>query len=128
MKQNHLKQEAVSIKINWDKCLELANDKLILKDIPVYPIVRRDLSLVLDKSANFDEVEKIAKQSLQQFLKDILLFDIYEGKPLEENQKSFSVAFFLYNPKKTMEDVEIDKLMDQLILNFENNLKAIIRK
>jgi phenylalanyl-tRNA synthetase beta chain len=77
---------------------------------------------------SYAEVQKVAKQTLQQALTDILLFDVYEGKPLAENQKSFAVAFFLYNPKKTMEDVEIDALMVKLITNFETSLKATIRK
>ena len=128
MKAHGLKQEVISVHIDWDACLKMANSTIQLKDIPVFPIVRRDLSLVLDKSTSYAEVEKIAKQTLQQVLTDILLFDVYEGKPLEENQKSFAVAFFLYNPKKTMEDKEIDTLMVKLITNFETNLNAIIRK
>ena len=127
-KFHQLKQEAVSIQINWDRCLELANDKIKLEEIPIYPIVRRDLSLVLAKSTSYTEVEKIAKQILQNYLRDILLFDVYEGKPLEADQKSFSVAFFMYNYQKTMEDVEIEELMDKLIANFETKLNAIIRK
>jgi phenylalanyl-tRNA synthetase beta chain len=83
---------------------------------------------VLDKAISYKEVEKIAKQTLQQVLTDLLLFDVYEGKPLAENQKSLAVAFFLYNPKKTMEDKEIDALMVKLITNFESNLNALIRK
>lgn len=128
MKKHSLKQDIVTISLNWDECIRLANDKITLTEIPVFPIVRRDLSLVLDKSVTFKEVQKIANQTLQQALTDILLFDVYEGKPLEANQKSFAVAFFLYNPKKTMEDKEIDALMAKLIANFETNLKAIIRK
>ncbi|PCJ65581.1 MAG: phenylalanine--tRNA ligase subunit beta [Bacteroidetes bacterium] len=128
MKAHGLKQDAVTLSIDWDACLKLADDKIKLREIPVFPIVRRDLSLVLAKDATYKEVQKIAKQTLQQHLTDILLFDVYEGKPLKDDQKSFSVAFFLYNPKKTMEDVEIDALMAKLIANFETNLKAIIRK
>jgi len=127
-KFHQLKQDAISISIDWDKCLELANSHIKLEEIPVYPIVRRDLSLVLDKAATFTEVYKIAKQVLQHNMRDILLFDVYEGKPLEANQKSFSVAFFMYNPKKTMEDVEIEELMAKLIANFETKLNAVIRK
>ena len=92
-------------------CLQLANADIKLAEIPVFPIVRRDLSLVLNKSVSYAEVQKIAKQTLQQTLTDLLLFDVYEGKPLEENQKSYAVAFFMYNPKKTMEDTEIEALM-----------------
>jgi phenylalanyl-tRNA synthetase beta chain len=128
MKAHGLKQEAVSLHIDWDACLKLANSNIQLKEIPVFPIVRRDLSLVLDKAVSYKEVEKIAKQTLQQVLTDLLLFDVYEGKPLADDQKSFAVAFFLYNPKKTMEDKEIDALMVKLIANFETGLKAIIRK
>jgi phenylalanyl-tRNA synthetase beta chain len=128
MKMHGLKQDAVTLSIDWNLCLQLANPEIKLAEIPVFPIVRRDLSLVLDKSVSYAEVQKIAKQTLQQTLTDLLLFDVYEGKPLEENQKSYAVAFFMYNPKKTMEDAEIDSLMAKLITNFESNLNAIIRK
>ena len=128
MKAHGLKQDAISIHVDWDACLQLANSTIKLQEIPTFPVVRRDLSLVLDKAISYKEVEKIAKQTLQQVLTDILLFDVYEGKPLAENQKSLAVAFFLYNPKKTMEDKEIDALMVKLITNFESNLKALIRK
>ena len=128
MKAHGLKQDAISVHVDWDACLQLANSTIKLQEIPTFPVVRRDLSLVLDKAISYKEVEKIAKQTLQQVLTDILLFDVYEGKPLAENQKSLAVAFFLYNPKKTMEDKEIDALMVKLITNFESNLNALIRK
>lgn len=127
MKVHGLKQEVVSIALDWDSCLQLANDKIKLKEIPVFPIVRRDLSLVVEKSVSYKEVQKIAKQLIQSTLTDILLFDVYEGKPLEENQKSFSVAFFLYNPKKTMEDSEIDSLMNNLMTAYKEKIGALIR-
>jgi phenylalanyl-tRNA synthetase beta chain len=128
MKFHGLKQEITTLSIDWNACLSKANSTIQLKEIPKYPIVRRDLSIVLPKETGYDDVSKFAKSSLQQKLTDILLFDVYEGKPLDENQKSFSVAFFLYDPKKTMEDSEIDHLMQKLILNLEKNLNAIIRK
>ena len=128
MRAHGLKQDAISVHVDWDACLQLANSTIKLQEIPTFPVVRRDLSLVLDKAISYKEVEKIAKQTLQQVLTDILLFDVYEGKPLAENQKSLAVAFFLYNPKKTMEDKEIDALMVKLITNFESNLNALIRK
>jgi phenylalanyl-tRNA synthetase beta chain len=128
LKAHGLKTDVVSIKVLWEKGLKLVKDGIKLEEIPVFPIVRRDLSLVLEKSASYKEVQKIAKQSLQHYLTDLLLFDVYEGKPLSDTQKSYSVAFFLYNPKKTMEDQEIDLLMDKLIANFEKSLNAVIRK
>jgi phenylalanyl-tRNA synthetase beta chain len=127
LKQHQLKVAPVSVSINWDRCLELANSSITLKEVPVFPVVRRDLSLVLDKKVEYKEVEQIAKQSLNQILTRVNLFDVYEGKPLDDNQRSLSVAFFLYNPKKTMEDAEIDRYMDSLITKFEQKLGAVIR-
>jgi phenylalanyl-tRNA synthetase beta chain len=128
MKFHGLKQEVITLSIDWDACISRANPTIQLKEIPKYPIVRRDLSIVLSKETSYEDVSKVAKSSLQQKLTDILLFDVYEGKPLDDSQKSFSVAFFLYDPKKTMEDSEIDHLMQKLILNLEKNLNAMIRK
>ena len=127
-KRQGLKQDLISLSIDWDACLNWANDDINIKEIPVFPIVRRDLSLVVDKDVSYNEVSRIAKQTLQNTLTDLLLFDVYEGKPLKENQKSFSVAFFLYNPKKTMEDKEIDLLMSKLMSNYEKQIEAFIRK
>lgn len=128
LKMHGLKQNAITVSLDWAECVRMANDKIVLQDIPVYPIVRRDLSLVVNKSTAFKEVQKIANQTLQQTLKELLLFDVYEGKPLADDQKSLAVAFFMYNPKKTMEDREIDQLMAKLISSFETNLGATIRK
>ena len=128
LKFHGLKQDVITLSIDWDACLSMVNSTIQLKEIPKYPIVRRDLSIVLQKETGYEVVAKVAKSTLQQKLTDILLFDVYEGKPLEENQKSFSVAFFLYDSKKTMEDSEIDNLMQKLILSLEKNIDAIIRK
>ena len=127
-KRQGLKQDLISLSIDWDACLNWANDDISINEIPVFPIVRRDLSLVVDKGVSYNEVNRIAKQTLQNTLTDLLLFDVYEGKPLKENQKSFSVAFFLYNPKQTMEDKEIDLLMSKLMSIYEKQIEAFIRK
>lgn len=128
LKFHGLKQDVITLSIDWDACLSMVNSTIQLKEIPKYPIVRRDLSIVLQKETGYEDVAKVAKSTLQQKLTDVLLFDVYEGKPLEENQKSFSVAFFLYDSKKTMEDSEIDNLMQKLILSLEKKIDAIIRK
>ncbi len=128
LKFHGLKQNVITLSIDWDACLSVVNSTIQLKEIPKYPIVRRDLSIVLQKETGYEDVAKVARSTLQQKLTDILLFDVYEGKPLEDNQKSFSVAFFLYDSKKTMEDSEIDNLMQKLILSLEKNIDAIIRK
>lgn len=127
LKKHAIKHSVLTATLHWGKCLELSSNELSLQDIPKFPVVRRDLSLVLSKNVQYKDIENIAKQTVPQHLKRINLFDVYEGKPLEEGEVSFSVAFYLYNDKKTMEDAEIDKLMDKLMNQYTSKLNAKIR-
>ena len=128
LKKHQIKQEVVSLSINWDRCVELCSDKFELTEIPKFPVVRRDLSLVVDQNVSFKEIKNLAKQNTKNYLKDLKLFDVYEGKPLKENQRSLALAYYLYDTNKTMEDKEIDAVMDKLISVYENKLNATIRR
>jgi phenylalanyl-tRNA synthetase beta chain len=115
--------------IDWQQLSSNQTKKtFVLKDIPVFPAVRRDLSLVLDKSIHFKQVEDlIKKQGIKQLTKTNV-FDIYEGKPLENNQKAMSISFEFYDETKTLTDAEIDPVMNGLMASFEQNIQAVIRK
>jgi len=77
---------------------------------------------------SFAEIVAIARKAERNILQSVGLFDVYEGKPLEENQKSYSVNFFLQDARKTLNDKQIDKLMNRLIQLYENELGAVIRR
>jgi len=113
--------------IDWTK---MSNQKkaFVLKDIPQYPIVRRDLSLVLDKQVSFEQVSDIIKKLGSDKIISTNVFDVYEGKPLDDNKKSLSISLELYDAEKTMMDSDIDPLLHHLMLKFEQELNAIIRK
>ena len=115
--------------IDWQKLIKQTKKNIFeLQPLPKFPMVKRDLSLVLDQNTSFNMIEKIAKQYGSSKLIDINVFDVYEGKPLEQNQKSVSVSFNLYDQEKTMTDKEIDSIMSKLMEQFENQLNAVIRK
>lgn len=103
-------------------------DELKVKDIPLYPSVRRDLSLVIDKKIQFNQVEKITQQLAGPLLVGLNVFDIYEGKPMDSNQKSYSVSFTWLDETKTLEDKYIDPIVDKMISAFETELGATIRR
>lgn len=128
LKQADLKQDVFYAEIDWDLLSKLYTQEFSFKEISKYPEVRRDLSLVLPKTAKFEQVKKVSKQVEKKLLKEINVFDIYEGDKLEENQKSYSVSFVLQDIEKTLNDAIIDKTMQKLIAAFENELGAIIRK
>ncbi|MBR9918572.1 phenylalanine--tRNA ligase subunit beta [bacterium] len=128
LKKHQIKQEVHSICIDWQACLNHFSANFTLEDIPKFPVVRRDVSLVTDNQIAWSEIEQISKKTFKNYLRDIQVFDLYEGKPLAANEKSLSIAFYLYHPERTMKDEETDKMMEQLMAQFESQLNAKIRR
>jgi phenylalanyl-tRNA synthetase beta chain len=113
---------------NWDNILEVAKrNKVKFTTIPKYPAVRRDFALLVDSNMAFSDLHKLAKQTEKQLLKDINLFDVYEGKNLPEGKKSYAVSFTLQDEHKTLTDKQVDKVMTKLQQRFEKELGASLR-
>jgi phenylalanyl-tRNA synthetase beta chain len=93
-----------------------------------FPEVRRDLSMVLDKEVTYAQVETAAYRSESKLLRHINLFDVYEGEKLGNDKKSYALSFVLANDEATLQDKQIDQVMDKLMKTFETQLGAIIRK
>lgn len=124
-----IKQKVFFAEFNWSNILKTVKQMDVqFQEVPKFPIVRRDLALVIDKTIKFEAIEQIAYKIERRILKEVNLFDIYEGKELGENKKSYSVSFFLQNADKTLNDKQIDKLMNQLIQAYEKELGALIRR
>ena len=122
-----IKQEVFFADFNWALILKLLNNKIKFSEIPKYPEVRRDLSLLLDESVSFDSLYNIAIQTEKSLLKEINLFDVYQGKNLPEGKKSYALSFTIQDNTKTLTDVQIDKIMSKLQKNFETELGASLR-
>jgi phenylalanyl-tRNA synthetase beta chain len=104
-----------------------AHNTIKFKDIPKYPEVRRDFALLLDNDVTFEDIDKIAMQTEKQLLKDVDLFDVYQGKNLPKGKKSYAVSFMIQDEHKTLTDKQIDKIMNKLQANFEKQLGAELR-
>ncbi len=123
-----IKQELLFADFNWDNLLHVSGKKSNkVMDLPKYPSVRRDLALLLDNEVTFKEVHNLAKQSEKKLLKEVDLFDVYEGDKLPEGKKSYAISFILQDANKTLEDKQIDKIMHKLQATFEKNLNAVLR-
>lgn len=127
LKHFDIKQEVLYADFNWASVLKLVSTKIKFTDIPKYPEVRRDLALLVDDAVAFESVYKIAIQTEKSLLKDINLFDVYQGKNLPEGKKSYAVSFTIQDNSKTLTDEQIDKVMNKLQKNFENELGAVLR-
>jgi phenylalanyl-tRNA synthetase beta chain len=128
LKEFGIKQEVLFADFNWENVLKVCGKKNIkVSDLPKYPSVKRDLALLIDHKVTFKEVYNLANQSEKNLLKDVDLFDVYEGDKLPEGKKSYAVSFVLQDANKTLEDRQIDKIMQKLQATFEKNLEAVLR-
>ena len=127
LKHFDIKQEVLFADFYWGRIQKYVSTKIKFTDIPKYPEVRRDLALLLDESVPFEKVYQIAKQTEKSLLKEINLFDVYQGKNLPEGKKSYAVSFTLQDTTKTLTDAQIDKTMSKLQGNFEKELGATLR-
>lgn len=120
--------EVYYAEINWKELMKaIKSAKVNFKELSKFPAVKRDLALLIDKNIQFAEIEKIAYETEKKLLKEVELFDVYEGKNLEPGKKSYAVSFLLQDESATLNDKQIDKIMSKLIANLENKLGAKLR-
>ncbi|MCH5327958.1 MAG: phenylalanine--tRNA ligase subunit beta, partial [Coprobacter sp.] len=123
-----LDTEVYFAELDWTRLMkEAARTKVTFADITKYPPVKRDLALLLDTAVPFAEIEKIARETERRLLKDIYLFDVYEGKNLEPGKKSYAVSFILQDESKTLNDKQIDTIMNRIIDALQQKAGAKLR-
>jgi phenylalanyl-tRNA synthetase beta chain len=83
--------------------------------------------LLIDDHFTFEQIDTIAKQTEKELLKEVDLFDVYQGKNLPKGKKSYAVSFTIQDENKTLTDKQIDKIMSKLQTNFEEQLGAELR-
>ena len=128
LKEFGIKQEVLFADFNWDTILKITgNKKIKVADLPKFPAVKRDLALLLDVKTEFKEIYNLAFKSETSLLKEVDLFDVYEGDKLPEGKKSYAVSFLIQDETKTLADKQIEKIMEKLKRTFEKNLDAVLR-
>jgi phenylalanyl-tRNA synthetase beta chain len=123
-----IKNTVYYAEFNWDTVLNLmVMNKTKFKSLPKFPTSRRDLSLLLDKKVSFSEIQEIAQKVDRKLLKEIGLFDIYEGKNMDKSKKSYAVSFLFLDENKTLVDKQVDKIMSKIQGELESKLGASLR-
>ncbi len=129
LKEFDIKQEVFAGEINWNLVLQMIkNRKITYRELPKFPEVRRDLSMILDDSVTYEQLVKLAEKTERKLLKEVNLFDVYQGDKIENGKKSYAMSFMLQDDEKTLTDNQIDKVMDNLMKAFEKELNARIRQ
>ena len=128
LKDFDIEQECFYAEIELETAQQLrSKDNFKFVDIPKFNKIRRDLALLVDKNVTYAALYQLAKKNPSKYLKNINLFDVYEGKNLPEGKKSYALSFELLNEEKTLEEKEITSVMDSLIKNFKKEFNAELR-
>lgn len=128
MKDFDIRNEVFYADINWDVIIDLVkNTKIKYKPISKYQAMRRDFAMLIDTNVKFEQIEQIARKTEKKLLREINLFDVYQGKNLEAGKKSYAVSFTFKDDNKTLTDVQVDKIMNKLLKQFETQVGATLR-
>jgi phenylalanyl-tRNA synthetase beta chain len=123
-----IRQELFYAELNTSLLFNAANPKLVIQDVPKFPEVKRDLSLVLDAPVRFDEIHNLVMSTEKRLIREVVAFDVYEGENIPKGKKAYALSFTLLDQNKTLTDQEIDDTMERLMEAFTSKLGAVIRK
>jgi len=127
-KKFDIDSEVYFAELNWDLLMkEIKSHQVKFSEISKFQAVKRDLALLVDQNVSFAEIEKTAFDTDKKLLKEVSLFDVYEGKNLPEGKKSYAVSFILHDEEKTLNDKQIESIMQKVQKNLEEKLKATLR-
>ena len=128
LKEFGIKQEVLFADFDWANVLKVSSKKNSkVSELSKFQSVKRDLALLIDRKTEFKEVYNLAFQSERNLLKEVDLFDVYEGDKLPVGKKSYAISFVLQDETRTLEDKQIDGIMQKLQQTFEKNLGAVLR-
>jgi phenylalanyl-tRNA synthetase beta chain len=128
IKRFDLKQEIYFADFEWEKIIELVSaNKVSYSEVPKFPEVRRDLALVLDQEVTYEQLEQAAYQAEKRILRNVSLFDIYQGDKIGAGKKSYALSFLLRDDEKTLTDEIIEKAMGRILKAFQEKFHATIR-
>ena len=128
LKKTEIKQDVLFAELDWNTLVKLSiKKKVTFAPLPKTQPVKRDLALLIDKSVTMAQIEAVVRESERKLLKDVTLFDVYEGKNLPEGKKSYAIAMTIQDDERTLQDKQIEAVMSKIITNLDKRLGASLR-
>jgi phenylalanyl-tRNA synthetase beta chain len=129
LKKADVEKEVFYADFNFDLILAaVSKNKIVYQEVSRFPAVRRDLSMLVDSGVTFGQLKQIAQKTERKLLKQVGVFDVYQGDKLPAGKKSYALSFTLQDEEKTLTDKTIDSIIQKLIYNFGKEAGAEIRK
>lgn len=127
LKTFDIKQEVCYAEFQWENILKVISAKIKFTEINKFPSVRRDYALLLDEKVTFEQIFTLVKQVDKSIIKDVNLFDVYQGDKIAEGKKSYAISILMEDGSKTLTDNVVEKIMGKIQYQLENNLGAQLR-
>ncbi len=128
LKKCDIKATVFACDINWDLLLSLyRKHKVLYKELPKFPAVRRDLALLLDQGVTFSQLRKAALSTEKRLLKSVGLFDVYKGDKIPSDKKQYALSFVFQDMEKTLTDKQIDQVVSKILSSFQHQFGAVLR-
>lgn len=127
LKLAEVRQDVWFVELDWDLLTKKASGLKQFQELSKFPEVRRDLSLVIDKSVTYDLVKSVAEKAGGKLVRKIGVFDVYQGDKIDSGKKAYALSFHLQDQENTLTDKVIEKTMSKLIQAFQEQVGAIIR-
>ena len=128
LKAFDIEQEVFYADLDWNQLLKQNKQyKAVINDLPKYPEVKRDFALLVDKTVEFADLARAAFATEKKLLKNVYLFDVYEGKNLDAGKKSYALSFILQDAENTLKDTQIENIMNRMKATFEEKFHATLR-
>lgn len=123
-----IKQDVQVAFIYWETILDILHmNRVKYAEVAKFPAMRRDLSLLINDEVTFEQIEQAARKQERKLLKEVSLFDIYKGKNLDAGKKSYAVSFVFSDENKTLNDVQIDKVIEKITSQLQKEFDATLR-
>ncbi|MHC5202302.1 phenylalanine--tRNA ligase subunit beta [Myroides sp. LJL119] len=127
LKEFDIKQEVCYAEFKWENIFKFISSKIKFTEINKYPSVKRDYALLIDEAVSFDQIHALVKQVDKNIIKDVTLFDFYQGDKIESGKKSYAISILMEDASKTLTDNQVEKIMGKIKYQLENNLGAVLR-
>jgi phenylalanyl-tRNA synthetase beta chain len=123
-----IKQDVQVAIVYWETVLDLLHmNRVKYAEVAKFPEMRRDLSLLINEEISFEQIEQVARKQERKLLKEVSLFDVYKGKNLDTGKKSYAVSFVFRDENKTLNDGQIDKVMQKITSQLQKEFDATLR-
>jgi phenylalanyl-tRNA synthetase beta chain len=127
-RRKDLKQEVWYGHLDWEFLRKANLKELKFQEVSKFPEVVRDLSVVVDQAISFEAIEQRIRQVNRKLIREISVFDVYQGDKIEQGKKAYAMSIVLQDDDATLTDTKIDGTMQAVMQRLEKDLGVLIRK